>query len=217
MDDHSTGPGSDKEPAPARSVPAAAFEQMYEGQPPWDIGQPQPAFVAVAGRVSGLVLDAGCGTGENSLYFAARGCQVTGIDYLPGPIEKAQQKAAGRNIEATFKQHDALELSALDKQFDCVLDSGLFHCLSDEDRATYINQLASVTHPGSTLFLQCFSEKEPAGDGPRRIGESELREAFNGKWSVESVAACRFLVRDDTELSFSGGGPHALFAVIRRV
>lgn len=36
---------------------------------PWDIGRPQPAIVGVAfrGAFTGPVLDAGCGTGENSL------------------------------------------------------------------------------------------------------------------------------------------------------
>jgi hypothetical protein len=43
------------------------FESMYAGKPPWDIGKPQPAFVQVADRVTGEVLDAGCGTGENAL------------------------------------------------------------------------------------------------------------------------------------------------------
>jgi methylase of polypeptide subunit release factors len=58
------------------------FETAYAGQAPWDIGRPQPAFVAVADRITGAVLDAGCGTGDNALYFAGRGCTVTGIDFL---------------------------------------------------------------------------------------------------------------------------------------
>ena len=40
------------------------FEQMYQGQAPWDTGRPQPAIVklAEAGLVRGSVLDVGCGT-----------------------------------------------------------------------------------------------------------------------------------------------------------
>ena len=38
------------------------FEAAYAGQAPWDIGRPQQAFLAVADRVAGSVLNAGCGT-----------------------------------------------------------------------------------------------------------------------------------------------------------
>src|SRR5215472_6300230 len=49
------------------------FCSSYAGSPPWDIGKPQPAFQAAADKVVGSVLDAGCGTGEHALYFAAPG------------------------------------------------------------------------------------------------------------------------------------------------
>ena len=52
------------------------FESIYAGKAPWDIGKPQPAFVEVADRVTGAVLDAGCSTGENALFFAGRGHPV---------------------------------------------------------------------------------------------------------------------------------------------
>ena len=53
---------------------------------PWDIGRPQPAFVRLAdeGRLTGRLLDAGCGTGENALLAASRGADVTGIDVGAG-------------------------------------------------------------------------------------------------------------------------------------
>ncbi len=43
-------------------------EAMYTGQAPWDIGRPQQAFFAVADRITGSVLDAGCGTGDTALF-----------------------------------------------------------------------------------------------------------------------------------------------------
>ena len=52
------------------------FQQAYVDKAPWDIDKPQPVFVAAADRISGSILDAGCGTGENALFFAAR-CLVS--------------------------------------------------------------------------------------------------------------------------------------------
>lgn len=58
------------------------FQEHYRGKPPWDIGKPQTAFVQAADQITGSILDAGCGTGENALFFAGRGQRVTGIDFL---------------------------------------------------------------------------------------------------------------------------------------
>src|ERR1700694_3673505 len=89
------------------------FESAYAGQAPWDIGRPQKAFINVADQITGSILDAGCGTGENALFFAGRGHKVTGIDYLAEPINRAKQKATERGLTATFLIMDALALKNL--------------------------------------------------------------------------------------------------------
>ena len=58
------------------------FEAAYAGKAPWDIGKPQKVFVDAADQITGSILDAGCGTGENALFFASRGRKATGIDFL---------------------------------------------------------------------------------------------------------------------------------------
>ena len=75
------------------------FESMYAKKPPWDIGRPQRAFVETADRVAGAVLDAGCGTGENALFFAERGHPVLGIDFLELFIQEARRKARERGLQ----------------------------------------------------------------------------------------------------------------------
>lgn len=37
-------------PGPLRPRHKHDFDEMYTGTPPWDIGRPQPAFLALAGR-----------------------------------------------------------------------------------------------------------------------------------------------------------------------
>ena len=193
------------------------FESMYKGKAPWDIDGPQPAFVDVAERVTGTILDAGCGTGENALFFAEKGHPVLGIDFLKQPIQEARRKAEERGLDAEFIQRDALSLATLDRQFDAVIDSGLFHVFSDEDRARYVAGLAHVTRHGGRVFLLCFSDEEPGTQGPRRVTQEELRGAFAGGWAVDEVRAARFEVRPDLkDIAFSEGGPKAWFSVIRQ-
>src|SRR5213080_5531167 len=100
----------------------AAFESFYAGKAPWDIGKPQGPFVAVADRVTSPVLDAGCGTGDTALFFAARGHRVTGIDFMDEPIRRARLKAAERGLAAEFLVKDALTLGDWDKRFASVID-----------------------------------------------------------------------------------------------
>jgi len=193
------------------------FETAYAGQAPWDIGRPQQAFLDVADRITGSVLDAGCGTGENALYFASRGRKVTGIDFLEEPITRARRKATERGLTATFLVMDALALKDLPEVFDSMIDSGLFHVFSDEDRRRYVEGLASVLRPGGRLFLLCFSDEEPGTQGPRRVSKNELRDAFAQGWVIESIEPSRYEVRPDLkDLTFSEGGPRAWLAVVRR-
>ncbi len=200
------------------AVSRERFEQAYrEAKAPWDIGLPQQALVDVADQVSGSVLDAGCGTGENAMFFAARGHEVVGIDFLQPPIERAKQKARERGLNVRFAVQDALQLSQLERQFDNVIDCGLFHVFSDDDRQTYVGQLEAVTRPGSTLFLLCFSDKEPGDQGPRRISQADLKAALSGNWILRSIDERRFHVRHDfDEIQFSAGGPFAWLVVARR-
>jgi cyclopropane fatty-acyl-phospholipid synthase-like methyltransferase len=194
-----------------------AVEAMYAGQAPWDIGKPQKPFIDVADRITGTVLDAGCGTGDTALFLAGRGCKVTGIDFLEVPIQRAQRKAAERGVQATFLVKDALTLKDWTERFDNVIDSGLFHVFSDEDRLRYVEGLATILKPGGRLFLMCFSDEEPGTQGPRRVSKKELHAAFAEGWSIESIEPRQVEVRPDLkDVSFSEGGPMAWFVVVRR-
>lgn len=195
----------------------STFEAIYAGQPPWDIGRPQKPFIDAADRITGSALDVGCGTGDTALFLSGRGCKVTGIDFLDVPIQRAKQKATERGIQATFWVKDALTLKDWSERFDNVIDSGLFHVFSDEDRRRYVEGLAAVLKPGGRLFLSCFSDEEPGEQGPRRVSKQELHDAFADGWSIEFIEPSRYEVRPDLkDLSFSEGGPKAWFVVVRR-
>lgn len=200
------------------SIDRNTFESIYAGQPRWEIGRPQKAFINVTDQILGSILDSGCGTGENALYFASRGHKVTGIDFLSEPISIAKQKSTERAQTATFLVMDALALKDLPEVFDNVIDSGLFHVFSDDDRRRYIAGLATVLKPGGRLFFLCFSDDEPGEQGPRRVSRKEIYDSFDEGWVVESIEPSHYEVRPDpNDISFSDGGPKAWFVVVRKV
>jgi cyclopropane fatty-acyl-phospholipid synthase-like methyltransferase len=195
----------------------STFETAYAGKAPWDVRKPQGSIAKSADLVTSPVLDAGCGSGENALFLAARGHQVIGIDFVDEAIGMARRKAAERDLTAEFLVKDALTLGHWEERFTTVIDSGLFHVFSDEDRARYVAGLTHVTAPGGRLLLLCFSDEEPGTQGPRRVSQREIRAAFAGAWAIEEIRAARADVRADLEgVSFTEGGPKAWFAIIRR-
>jgi cyclopropane fatty-acyl-phospholipid synthase-like methyltransferase len=188
------------------------FDSAYRGTPPWDIGRPQKEFVELVrrGEITGSVLDIGCGTGEHALFFAGEGYEVWGIDSAPLAIQKAQEKAAGRGLPVHFCVLDALALSRLNRKFDTVTDSGLFHTLSDEDRPVFVDNLAAVLSPAGKYFMLCFSDQEPGGYGPRRITTREIEDSFRDGWSINYIRAATFESRTRAE------GPRAWLSSISK-
>ena len=173
---------------------ANSFESSYLGTPAWDIGRPQPAIVRLAetGQITGSVLDVGCGTGENVLYLAEHGYVAAGVDGAPTAIKKARAKAKRRGLNASFEVGDALNLPTPERQFDTVIDSGLFHVFSDDERPRFRESLGRVLRLGGTYFLMCFSDRQPGDWGPRRVTQAEIRAVFSDGWRVNSIEASAF-------------------------
>jgi SAM-dependent methyltransferase len=174
------------------------WEPSYKADTPalWDIGRPQPVFVRLAdeGRLTGRLLDAGCGTGENALLAASRGADVTGIDIAPTAVARARAKASERGLPVRFEVADVFDLGHLSLTVDTVIDSGLFHIFRDDDRTLYVASLATVLRPAGACYLMCLSDRQPGTWGPRRIRAEELRAAFSDGWTVESITADSFQI-----------------------
>ncbi|UCC87337.1 MAG: class I SAM-dependent methyltransferase [Anaerolineales bacterium] len=190
----------------------SSFNSAYAGTPPWDIGRPQAEIVRLseANEIRGRVLDVGCGTGEHVLYLAELGQEAWGVDSAPAAIEKAKTKAQERGLAANFLVGDATELQRLGRTFDTVIDSGLFHTFSDEERPLFVKSLAHVLRPGGTYYALCFSERELGPGGPRRVSRAEIRSSFQEGWKINYIREARF------ESSIHTGGARAWLSSITR-
>jgi len=188
---------------------------LNDAPAPWDIGHPQPAIVRLASRAAftGPVLDAGCGTGENALHVASLGFSVLGVDVAETALAIARKKAKDRNIDAKFLLADAFQLARLGGTFETVMECGLFHTFDADERPRYVASLSSVTDPGATLYVLCFSDAAP-DTVPHPVSQNDLRAAFNQTtgWQTAAIEADRVL----TTFHGDDGAP-AWLATIKRI
>lgn len=173
------------------------WEEAYESIPPWDVGHPQPVFVELfkKGEIRpGRILDVGCGTGENAIFLAQNGCSVAGVDIAVRAIERAIRKAAERRVNVDFSLCDVLTLGLCfnEGEFDAVIDSGLFHVMTDEERPVYVKQVYRVLKDNGKYFMMCFSDQQPRTEGPRRISKREIIQAFTPMFKINYIKDARF-------------------------
>lgn len=153
------------------------------GFTPWDGHPLSPSLTALieCGLPPGRALDIGCGTGDNAIYLADHGWQVTGIDYVDAPLREARSKAGGRT--ATFTKADVTQLSSasLGPAFDLILDSGCLHGTSSTDRDAYVREVTAVAAPDARLLIVAFAPG--ATFGVPGISSAEVERRFSGGWT----------------------------------
>jgi SAM-dependent methyltransferase len=97
------------------------------------------------------ILDLACGFGRHANRLAALGHSVTGVDFMPGFLELARQKAAEMGVQVDYRQADMRQVSFWEK-FDRVLllftSCGYFE---DEENVRVMEKVANALKPGGLL------------------------------------------------------------------
>lgn len=108
-------------------------------------------------KPGGKILDAGCGSGRDANYFAAKGFAVTGIDLSDNLLAYANELAQGNVI---FHKMD-LRAITLDSSFDGIWACASLLHLAREEFLPVLQSFRQILIPGGILFLLL---KEGAGD-----------------------------------------------------
>jgi len=129
----------------------------------WDDRLGDARYVAHVGEVAawlgmiipehGDVIDLGCGTGNYSLELGRRGHRVTGVDFAPGPLKRAEEKRATAGLDGVrFGQADLKErLPFPDASFDAAL--ALYSTQMFDPTGTFA-EVARILRPGGAFLVE---------------------------------------------------------------
>ena len=146
----------------------------------WDAGN----FAAVAERITecgefvieragveaGMdVLDVACGTGNASIPAARAGARVTGLDFAPGLLAIARERAADAMVEIEFIEGDAQALPFEDASFDRVV-STFGHMFAPDHRRT-ADEMKRVLGPDGVIAVACWTPEGSIGRMNKMIAQ----------------------------------------------
>jgi SAM-dependent methyltransferase len=149
------------------------------------------------------ILDAGCGSGWLSEYFARLGYEVTGIDLNPELIRLSQERLSNlaypvddeTPLRSRFQAHD-IELAPLDETFDAIICYDAMHHFLDE--YAVVRNFAAMLPVGGLLFI--LEGRRPP---PASTGETELIAAMNEHRVLESPFEPAYLRQLLDEVGFA--------------
>lgn len=110
-------------------------------------------FVAehLADLPPGRALDLACGEGRNAVWLAARGWDVTGVDFSDVALAKAAELAASRGVHVDWVVADVLEYEPEPRAFDLV--AMLYLQLPREELLHAVRSAVGAVAPGGTLLV----------------------------------------------------------------
>lgn len=137
------------------------------------------------------LLDAGCGSGRNLIYFLKSGYDVCGVDESSKSISQVRELAAALAPQLppdNFRIEAVEKTSFDDASFDVVVSSAVLHFARDEEHwLGMVKEMWRVLKPGGIFFARLASS----------IGIEEKIELLEGRRYHLPDGSDRFLVDEE--------------------
>jgi ubiquinone/menaquinone biosynthesis C-methylase UbiE len=128
---------------------------------PFEYGRYRKIRPQLFAGLSGLILDAGVGTGRNFPFYP-RGARIVGIDLSPAILARAARRRPLSAAEIELRQMDVTQIELPDRHFDAAVATFLFCVLPDELQVPALRELGRVTKPGAVIRLLEYTRPQGA-------------------------------------------------------
>jgi len=165
----------------------------------------------------GRALDAGCGHGSDTLWLAARGWQVTAVDFAATALEygRSTAEATGHGLAERIEwvEADLTTWTPQRNRYDLVISLYVHVSTSIEEM---VQRMATGVAPGGTLFLVGHRPTDPATGAPTAA-------AGQIQFSVDAVVAAldperwELVLAEDRARATAGTGVDAVVRARRRL
>ena len=164
------------------------WNSEYEAGAHWEKGPSSQMKSFVAYLTPGCeVLDAGCGSGRDSLFLSTQGYNVSGIDISDVAIGKAVQRASEQKLPIKFVVGGLENLPYQDGEFDGAYSG---YVLENTDLEKSIPEIARVLKPGAIAYLVVFLStqyEDPSGsEFNTAVNQNHLHGLVSGQFDVLS-------------------------------
>lgn len=174
-------------------------ERYQDKDTPWELNRPDHNlinfFASFPIPAVGSAIDIGCGTGNNSIWLASHGFQVTGCDLSEIAIDQAQVKAAAAKVACTFFLGDIMQHLPPGAPFSFAFDRGCFHTFDEPaGRSQIAARVAELLSDGGRWLSLIGSKDEERGDrpGPPQLSAGEVLEAVEPFFELISMRRGHF-------------------------
>ena len=141
----------------SKEIIKANYDQLAENysalidQKPHNAYYDRPNTLSLLPEINGKkVLDAGCGPGRYAEILMERGAEVTGLDFSPEMIRKAEERNKGNG---DFYVHDLSKPFTMckDAEYHIVLSALVLHSLESWDVS--VKEFYRVLKPGGLVIV----------------------------------------------------------------
>ncbi len=179
------------------------FNIRYEsGDLPWEINRPDFNLKNTVSEYSispEKALDIGCGTGDNVIWLAQQGFNVSGIDISQKAVVVAKGKIKDNGLNVPIHNIDFMQDEVPGHPFRFVFDRGCFHSFKEKDeRALFAKNVYNLLDKnGMWLSLIGSYDDGRLETGPPKHKASEIIEAVEPFFEIIFLKAGLFDSNDE--------------------